>query len=75
MFGVITSEHPLTSVTGTKILMNGGNAFDATIATSFTLAVNPTTFRWTWRLFFALLTLLTKVKFTVLIQVAGLQES
>jgi len=39
MFGVIASEHPLTSVTGTKILMNGGNAFDATIATSFTLAV------------------------------------
>ena len=37
--GVVASEHPLASLAGLKVLMNKGNAIDATIASSFALTV------------------------------------
>ncbi|MGQ4915980.1 MAG: gamma-glutamyltransferase family protein [Candidatus Asgardarchaeia archaeon] len=37
--GIVASEHPLASLAGLKVLMNNGNAIDATIATSFALSV------------------------------------
>ncbi len=37
--GGVSSEHPLASIAGLKILIEGGNAFDAAIATSLTLSV------------------------------------
>jgi gamma-glutamyltranspeptidase/glutathione hydrolase len=37
--GGVSSEHPLASVAGLKVLLEGGNAFDAAIATSLTLSV------------------------------------
>lgn len=37
--GVVASEHPLASLAGTRIMMEGGNAFDAAITVSLSLAV------------------------------------
>ncbi len=37
--GMVASGHPLASMAGARVLMSGGNAFDATIATSAALTV------------------------------------
>ncbi|MBO3767816.1 MAG: gamma-glutamyltransferase family protein [Thermoproteota archaeon] len=36
---VVASEHPLASLAGARVMMEGGNAFDAAIAVSLSLAV------------------------------------
>ncbi|MFX0097464.1 MAG: gamma-glutamyltransferase [Candidatus Hodarchaeota archaeon] len=37
--GGVSSEHPMASIAGMKVLSSGGNAIDATVATSLSLAV------------------------------------
>ncbi len=37
--GMVTSNHPLASLAGTEMLMNGGNAVDAAISSMFTLSM------------------------------------
>ena len=37
--GMVTTQHFLATSVGEKILSNGGNAYDASIAIAFTLAV------------------------------------
>ena len=37
--GVISSGHYLTSMAGMRMLLNGGNAFDAMVAAGFAAAV------------------------------------
>ena len=37
--GVISAGHPLVSMTGMRMLLAGGNAFDAVVAAGFAAAV------------------------------------
>src|SRR5258705_4178187 len=37
--GVVSTGHPLVSMAGMRMLLNGGNAFDAAVASGFTAAV------------------------------------